>query len=145
MLENSFLLYRVRRYELKGKQLLKTQGKYYFIDNGIKNNINGISSYDSGRSLENLVYIELLRRGYEIYVGKYNDIEIDFIAIKPNETIYYQVLRSIMDEKVEEREKKSLLAIKDNYKKVILTLDRVKNKQIEGIEVVNIIDFLLEN
>ena len=145
MLENSFLLYRVGRYELKGKQLLKTQGKYYFIDNGIKNNINGISSYDSGSSLENLVYIELLRRGYEIYVGKYNDIEIDFIAIKPNETIYYQVSRSIMDEKVEEREKKSLLAINDNYKKVILTLDRVKNKQIDGIEVVNIIDFLLEN
>ncbi len=81
--------------------------------------------------------------GYEVYVGKYNDIEIDFIAIKPNEKIYYQVIRSILDEKVEEREKNSLLAIKDNYKKVILTMDKVKNKQIEGIEVINIIDFLL--
>ncbi len=76
-------------------------------------------------------------------MGKYNDLEIDFIAIKPNEKIYYQVTRSLLDEKVEEREKSSLLAIKDNYKKVILTMDSVKNKQIEGIEVVNIIDFLL--
>ena len=144
MLENAYFLYRVPRYELKRKQLLKTQGKYYFIDNGLKNIIDGITHYDSGSSYENLVYIELLRRGYEVYVGQYNDIEIDFIAIKPNERIYYQVSRSIMDEKVEEREKKSLLAINDNYKKVILSMDRVKNKQIEGIEVVNIIDFLLE-
>ena len=82
--------------------------------------------------------------GYEVYVGKYNDIEIDFIAIKPNERIYYQVTRSMLDEKVEEREKNSLLCIKDNYKKVILTMDKVKNKQIDGIEVINIIDFLLE-
>lgn len=144
MLENAYFVYRVPRYELKGKQLLKTQGKYYFIDNGLKNIIDGISSYDTGSSYENLIYIELLRRGYEVYIGKYNDIEIDFIAIKPNERIYYQVTRSIMDEKVEEREKKSLLSVNDNYKKVILTMDRVKNKQIEGIEVVNIIDFLLE-
>lgn len=81
--------------------------------------------------------------GYEVYVGKYNDIEIDFIAIKPNEKIYYQVTRSLLDEKVEEREKNSLLAIKDNYRKIILTMDKVKNKQIEGIEVINIVDFLL--
>ena len=130
MLENAYFIYRVPRFELKGKQLLKTQGKYYFIDN-------------SGSSYENLIYIELLRRGYEVYVGQYNDIEIDFIAIKPNERVYYQVSRSIMDEKVEEREKKSLLAINDNYKKVILTMDNVKNKQIDGIEVINIIDFLM--
>ncbi len=81
--------------------------------------------------------------GYEVYVGKYNDIEIDFIAIKPDERVYYQVSRSILDEKVEEREKKSLLAIKDNYPKVILTMDKVKNKEIEGIKVINIIDFLI--
>lgn len=144
MLENAYFIYRVPRYELKGKQLLKTQGKYYFIDNGIKNIIDGISSYDTGSSYENLIYIELLRRGYEVYVGKYDNIEIDFIAIKPNTRVYYQVTRSIMDEKVEEREKKSLLAIRDNYKKVILTMDNVKNKQIEGIEIKNIIDFLME-
>lgn len=145
MLENAFFIYRVPRYELKGKQLLKTQGKYYFIDNGLKNIIEGISSYDTGSSYENLIYIELLRRGYEVYVGKYNEVEIDFIAIKPNEKVYYQVTRSIMDEKVEEREKKSLLSINDNYKKVILTMDNVKNKQIDGIEVINIIDFLMSD
>ncbi len=144
MLENAYFIYRVPRYELKGKQLLKTQGKYYFIDNGIKNIIAGISSYDTGSSYENIIYIELLRRGYEVYVGQYNDIEIDFIAINPNEKIYFQVTRSLTDEKVEEREKKSLLAIKDNYKKVILTMDNVKNKQIDGIQVINIIDFLSE-
>lgn len=142
-IENAYFIYRVPRYELKGKQLLKTQGKYYFVDNGLKNIVNGLSSYDSGSSFENLIYIELLRRGYEVYVGKYNDIEIDFIAIKPNEKIYYQVTRSLLDEKVEEREKNSLLAIKDNYRKIILTMDKVKNKQIEGIEVINIVDFLL--
>ena len=109
MLENAYFVYRVPRYELKGKQLLKTQGKYYLIDSGLKNVIDGFSSYDSGSSYENIVYIELLRRGYEVYVGQYNDIEIDFIAIKPNEKIYYQVSRSIMDEKVEEREKNCCL------------------------------------
>lgn len=143
MLENAYFIYRVPRYELKGKQLLKTQGKYYFVDNGLKNIISGFSSYDTGSSYENLIYIELLRRGYEVYIGKYNDIEIDFIAMKPNERIYYQVTRSMLDENVERREKNSLLAVKDNYKKVILTMDNVKNKQIDGIEVINIIDFLM--
>lgn len=81
--------------------------------------------------------------GYEVYVGKYNDIEIDFIAIKPDERVYYQVSRSILDEKVEEREKKSLLAIKDNYPKIILTMDNVRNKEIDGIKIINIIDFLM--
>jgi len=143
MIENAYFIYRVPRYELKSKQLLKTQGKYYFVDNGLKNIISGFSLYDTGSSYENLIYIELLRRGYEVYVGKYNDTEIDFIAIKPDEKIYFQVSRSILDEKVEEREKKSLLSTNDNYRKVILTMDKVKNKEIDGIEVVNIIDFLM--
>ena len=143
MIENAYFIYRVPRYELKGKQLLKTQGKYYFVDNGLKNIISGFSSYDTGSSFENLIYIELLRRGYEVYVGKYNNIEINFIAIKPNERVYYQVTRSMLDENVEKREKNSLLAVKDNYRKVILTMDNVKNKQIDGIEVINIIDFLM--
>lgn len=144
MLENAFFIYRVPRYEIKGKQLLKTQGKYYFVDNGLKNAIDGITSYDSGSSYENIVYLELLRRGYEVYIGKYNELEIDFIAIKPNEKIYYQVSRSIIDENTEEREKKSLLAVNDNHKKIILTMDKVFEKQIDGVEVINIIDFLLE-
>lgn len=145
MIENAYFIYRVPRYELKGKQLLKTQGKYYFVDNGLKNVLAGFSSYDTGSSYENIVYMELLRRGYEVYVGKYNDLEIDFVAVSPNEKIYYQVTRSLLSEDVENREKKSLLAINDNYKKVILTMDISYNKIIEGIEVKNIVDFLLEN
>lgn len=144
MIENAYFIYRIPRYELKGKKLLKTQGKYYFVDNGLKNILSGFSSYDSGSSYENIVCMELLRRGYEVYVGKYNDLEIDFIAISPEEKIYYQVARSILSEEVENREKRSLLAIDDNYKKVILTMDNVYNKVIDGIEVVNIVDFLLE-
>jgi len=144
MLENAFVIYRTPRYKLEGKQLLKTQGKYYYVDNGIKNAIGGFSSYDSGSSLENIVYIELLRRGYEVYVGVYKSLEIDFIAIKPNEKLYIQVSRSIQNEEVEEREKKSLLSIKDNNPKYILTMDRVKDKIIDGIKVINVIDFLLE-
>lgn len=145
MIENSYFIYRVPRYELKGKQLLKTQGKYYFVDNGLKNVLAGFSSYDTGSSYENIVYMELLRRGYEVYVGKYNDLGIDFVAVSPNEKIYYQVTRSLLSEDVENREKKSLLAINDNYKKVILTMDMAYNKIIEGIEVKNIVDFLLES
>lgn len=144
MIENAYFIYRIPRYELKGKKLLKTQGKYYFVDNGLKNILSGFSSYDSGSSYENIVCMELLRRGYEVYVGKYNDLEIDFIAISPEEKIYYQVARSILSEEVENREKRSLLAIDDNYKKVILTMDNVYNKVIDGIEVENIVDFLLE-
>lgn len=145
MIENAYFIYRVPRYELKGKQLLKTQGKYYFVDNGLKNVLAGFSSYDTGSSYENIVYMELLRRGYEVYVGKYNDLEIDFVAVSPNEKIYYQVTCSLLSEDVENREKKSLLAINDNYKKVILTMDMAYNKIIEGIEVKNIVDFLLES
>lgn len=144
MIENAYFIYRIPRYELKGKKFLKTQGKYYFVDNGLKNILSGFSSYDSGSSYENIVCMELLRRGYEVYVGKYNDLEIDFIAISPKEKIYYQVARSILSEEVENREKRSLLAIDDNYKKVILTMDNAYNKVIDGIEVVNIVDFLLE-
>ena len=122
-----------------GKSTLLLEYKNYLLSQNIKEEDIIMKTY-----YENLIYIELLRRGYEVYIGQYNDKKIDFIAIKPNEKIYYQVSRSILDEKVEEREKRSLLAINDNYKKVILTMDHVKNKEIEGIEVINIIDFLLE-
>ena len=145
MLENAFIIYKSPRYNVHGKQLLKTQGKYYFIDLGIRNILNGFTQYDSGSAYENVVYLELLRRGFDVYIGKYNETEIDFIAIKPEETIYYQVSRSILDENVEEREKKSLLSINDNYSKIILTMDKCKNKTIDGIKATNIIDFLLEN
>lgn len=144
MLENAYIIYRVPRYELIGKQLLKTQGKYYFVDLGIRNVINSFSNYDSGSVLENIVYLELLRRGYQVYVGKYKELEIDFVAIKPNDTKYYQVTKSLLNVDVELREKKSLLAVNDNYDKIIITLDKVKNKEIDGIKVISLLDFLLD-
>lgn len=145
LLENAFIIYKVPRYDLNGKELLKTQGKYYLTDLGLRNIITGYNNYDSGSAYENLVYLELKRRGYEVEIGKYNNLEIDFIAKKGNKIMYYQVSRSILEEKVEEREKRSLLAIKDNYPKYIITCDKVFEKNIEGIEVKNIIDFLLES
>ena len=144
MLENAYIIYRVPRYSLDGKNLLKTQGKYYFVDQGIRNVINGFASYDSGSAFENIVYMELLRRGYQVYVGKHHDVEIDFIAISPNETKYYQVCRNISDKEVLEREKRSLLLLNDNYEKIIITNDKYDNTVIDGIKIQNIIDFLLE-
>ena len=144
MLENAYIIYRVPRYSLDGKNLLKTQGKYYFVDQGIRNVINGFASYDSGSAFENIVYMELLRRGYQVYVGKHRDVEIDFIAISPNETKYYQVCRNISDKEVLEREKRSLLLLNDNYEKIIITNDKYDNTVIDGIKIQNIIDFLLE-
>lgn len=144
MLENAYIIYRVPRYSLDGKNLLKTQGKYYFVDQGIRNVINGFASYDSGSAFENIVYMELLRRGYQVYVGKHRDVEIDFIAISPNETKYYQVCKNISDKEVLEREKRSLLLLNDNYEKIIITNDKYDNTVIDGIKIQNIIDFLLE-
>ena len=113
------------------------------VDNGIRNIMSNNQNYDSEIPLR-ISYILSLRRGFEVYVGKYKEIEVDFVAIKPNETIYYQVTKTMLDERVEECEKKSLLSINDNYPKIILTMDKVKNKTIDGIKVINIIDFLLE-
>ena len=144
MLENAYIIYRVPRYSLDGKNLLKTQGKYYFVDQGIRNVINGFASYDSGSAFENIVYMELLRRGYQVYVGKHRYVEIDFIAISPNETKYYLVCRNISDKEVLEREKRSLLLLNDNYEKIIITNDKYDNTVIDGIKIQNIIDFLLE-
>ena len=126
MLENAYIIYRVPRFSLDEKVLLNKQGKYYFVDNGIRNVINGFHQYDSGASFENIVYMELLRRGYQVYVGKYKEIEIDFIAMKPDDdTRYYQVCRNISDDKVLEREKRSLLSVHDNYPKTIITFDEI--------------------
>lgn len=143
MLENAYIIYKLPRYDLQGKQLLKTQGKYYFVDSGLKNATNGYLHYDSGSSLENIVYLELRRQGYdEIYVGKYGDIEVDFVAEKNENTIYIQVTKSLENPEVENREVKSLLSIKDNYRKIIVTTDDKDTKSLDGIEIINIIDFL---
>ena len=144
MLENAFIIYKANRYDLKGKMFLKTLEKYYIVDIGIRNRLIGLRNTDYGHVLENIVYLELLRRGYEVTIGKIGSLEVDFVASKPNEKIYYQVSATIMDEKTRERELRPLESISDNYPKYILTMDQIVFNDYSGIRVKNIIDFLLE-
>jgi predicted AAA+ superfamily ATPase len=144
MLENAFIIYKANRYDLKGKMFLKTLEKYYIVDIGIRNRLTGLRNTDYGHVLENIVYLELLRRGYEVTIGKIGSLEVDFVASKTNEKIYYQVSATIMDEKTRERELRPLESISDNYPKFILTMDQTPFNDFAGIKVINIIDFLLE-
>lgn len=144
MLENAFILYKAERSDIKSKSILKTLGKYYIADSGIRNIILGFRNIDEGHLLENIVYLELLRRGYRVNIGKTLEYEVDFVAENVNEIKYYQVTQSIKDDKVRMRELRSLESIPDNYEKIILTMDKSINKDFNGIKVINIIDFLLE-
>jgi len=143
MLENAFIIYKANRYDLKGKMFLKTLQKYYIADIGIRNQLTGLRNTDYGHILENIVYLELLRRGYDVSIGKVGSLEVDFIATKPTEKIYYQVSASILDDKTRERELRPLQAISDNYPKYILTMDQTIYDDFNGIKVINIIDFLI--
>ena len=145
MLENAFIVYKAERSDMRSKALLKTLGKYYIADTGLRNIILGFRNIDEGHLLENVVYIELLRRGYKISIGKTLDYEVDFVAENPEEIKYYQVTKSLLDDNVKEREIRSLESIPDNYEKTILTMDKTINKDYNGIKVKNIIEFLLEN
>jgi uncharacterized protein len=111
---------------------------------GIRNRLTGLHNTDYGHVLENIVYLELLRRGYEVTIGKIGSLEVDFVASKTNEKIYYQISATIMDEKTRERELRPLESISDNYPKYILTMDQTVFNDYSGIRVKNIIDFLLE-
>ena len=144
MLEKSFIMYKADRTDIRNKTLLKTLGKYYISDIGIRNIILGFRNIEEGHLLENVVYLELLRRGYRVNIGKSKDYEVDFVAENPNQIIYYQVTKTIVEEKVLKREIRSLESISDNYEKVILTMDRTINRDYNGIKVVNLIDWLLK-
>ena len=144
MLEKSFIMYKADRTDIKSKSLLKTLGKYYIADSGIRNIILGFRNIDEGHLLENIVYLELLRRGYRVNIGKSNDYEVDFVTENPNEIKYYQVTRSLVNDDVKTRELRSLENIEDNYEKIILTMDKSINNDYNGIKIINIIDFLLE-
>ena len=143
MLEKSYIIYKADRTDIKDKSVLKTLGKYYISDTGIRNIILGFRNINEGHLLENVVYLELLRRGYKVSIGKNYEYEVDFVAENPNEIIYLQVSLSISDEKVRDREIRSLENIKDNYEKIILTMDKTINQDFNGIKVTNIIDWLL--
>lgn len=142
MLEKAFIFYRANRYDIKGKMYLKTQEKFYIVDPGIRNMLLGFSGRDYGHILENLVYFELIRRGYKVGVGKIGSLEVDFIATKPTETKYFQVSASVLDEKTLERELAPLRKIPDHYDKILLTMDRTYITDYNGIKQLNIVDFL---
>ena len=144
MLESAFIIYKANRYDLKGKLHLKTLEKYYIVDTGIRNELLGFRNVDYGHILENVVYLELLRRGYEVYVGKVGTLEVDFVATKADKKVYYQVSATILTEETKERELKSLRNIQDHYEKVVLTMDKTFIKDYDGIKNINIIEFLLE-
>ncbi len=141
----SYILYSAPRYDIKGKELLTTNEKYYVVDLGLRN-IATTNKYDTdlGHKLENVVYFELFRRGGKVYVGKHNDKEIDFVVQKPNnEREYYQVAFTVNDEKTFMREISAFKNIKDNYPKYLLTLD-YDNSNIDGIQKLNVVDWLLQ-
>lgn len=141
----SYLFYKVDTMNITGKEVLKSNKKYYIVDTGIRNYILPRQTYDLGFTIENIVYLELLRRDYIVNVGKVNNYEIDFIAKKDKAYTYFQVTASMIDENTFKREIRPLQNINDNYKKIILTLDRFTPGNYEGIEVINVIDWLLEN
>lgn len=139
----SFFLYEVKRYNIKGKQLLKTLGKYYLVDIGLRRMLLGSRSFDAGRILENIVFLELLRRQKKVYIGKMDNLEVDFVAIDENDLTYYQVAATVRDEKTLKRELASLQQIKDQYPKYILTLDEDPTADYDGIKRINALKWLM--
>ena len=141
---DSYILYQAKRYDIKGKQHLKTLEKYYVVDIGMRYMLLGRRSLDIGHVLENIVYLELLRRGYDVSIGKVEALEVDFIATNSEGTSYYQVAATVRNEATLERELRSLQKIRDNYPKIILTLDEEPNCDFDGIHKMNALKWLTE-
>ncbi|MDK6471763.1 MULTISPECIES: ATP-binding protein [Gardnerella] len=143
-LKESYMFYDVKRFDIKGKDYLRTLGKYYIVDIGLRNYLLGFRDRDRGHALENVVFFELLRRGYDVAVGKIDNLEVDFVATSASEKLYIQVTESMMDESVRERELKPLRKIQNNYEKLVITLSKALDDNYEGIRVENIVDWLLK-
>ena len=143
-LTESYIFYEIKRFDIKGKEYLRTLGKYYIVDIGLRNYLLGFRSGDTGHILENVVFFELLRRGYDVAIGKIDNKEVDFIATKTDEKKYIQVTESMTSEETRKRELAPLEAIHDNYEKIVLTRDKSLFDDYNGIKVVNVIDFLLK-
>ena len=143
-LTESFIFYPAERFDVAGKQLLKVNKKYYIVDLGLRNHIVPRRNYDIGFSLENVVYFELLRRGYKVMIGKLGSQEVDFVAEKQGEYVYYQVTADMTAQETFEREMRPLKQIRDNYEKVILTADYMTVGNYDGIRVKNLTDWLLD-
>jgi len=140
----SYVFYEIKRFDIKGKDYLKTLSKYYIVDIGMRNYLLGFRNRDSGHVLENIVYFELLRRGYDVAIGKIDNKEIDFVATSTDSKLYVQVTESMLGEEVRQRELDPLQKIRDNYEKIILSLDPGLETSFEGIKSLNLIDWLLE-
>ncbi len=143
MLRNAFVFFSVGRYDVKGKRLLKTLGKNYIIDMGFRNMLLGYRDADRGHIIENIVFLELLRRDYRVYIGKVKETEVDFVAEKPNDKVYIQVTESMQAPETRERELRPLRMIEDNYEKIVLSMDRSFIHSYDGIKSLNLIDWLL--
>ena len=144
-LEKAYLLHRCSRYDLQGKELLKTQEKFYLADTSLRYSVLGYNADTVAASLENVVYLELCRRGYTVNIGKTSDGEIDFVATRQNEKLYVQVTQRIPSEKTERREYDRLLDIRDNYPKYVLRTDEFAGGNYEGIKTMHVADFLLSD
>lgn len=142
-LAESFIFYKADRFDIIGKQLLKANSKWYIVDLGLRGHILPRQRYDLGFSIENIVYFELLRRGYQVNIGKYGNTEVDFVARKQNVFTYFQVTADMTAEETFAREMRPLESIRDNYEKIILTLDRFSIGNYNGIKVINLINWLL--
>lgn len=142
-LQKAYILHKCSRYDLQGKNILKTQEKFYLADVSLRYSELGYTVDSIASSLENIVYLELKRRGYNVYIGKRKDKEIDFVATKQNEKIYVQVTQEIKSEKTQKREYEQLLEIRDNYPKYVVMADDFAGGNYEGIKTMNIVDFLL--
>lgn len=142
-LEKAYLLHRCSRYDLQGREILKTQEKFYLADTSLRYSVLGYNDDTVASSLENVVYLELCRRGYAVYIGKTGDGEVNFVATRQNEKIYVQVTQRILSEKTEKREYERLLEIRDNYPKYVLRTDEFAGGNYEGIITMYVADFLL--
>lgn len=140
----SYIFYEAKRYDIKGKEFLRTLGKYYIVDIGLRNYLLGFRDMDTGHVLENVVYFELLRRGYNTAIGKVGNVEVDFVVSNANEKIYYQVTQTMISEQTKERELRPMMQIRDNYEKIILTMDKVFAASVDGVKIINLIDWLLD-
>lgn len=143
MLRSAYIFFSVGRYDVKGKQLLKTLGKNYIIDMGFRNMLLGYRDADRGHILENIVYLELLRRDYRVCIGKVGEAEVDFVAEKPDDKVYIQVTESMLSQETRERELRPLRMIPDNYEKIVLSMDRDFIKSYDGIKLQYLLDWLL--
>ena len=141
----SYFFYEIKRFDIKGKEYLRTLGKYYIVDIGLRNYLLGFRNRDSGHAIENIVYFELLRRGYDVAIGKIDNQEVNFIATNADDKLYIQVTESMQSEDVRKRELDPLQKIRDNYTKLVLSLDPGLDASYDGIKSLNLMDWLLSS